>query len=808
MGNMITASLTITNIDKISPTSTFGTNGANNITMPTQGNATIKTTVTVSDTGGSGVCTSTLQYAWSQSTTAPTTGWAGFTNNATISKNNITQAGIWYLWTKYNDNARNNTRTEPIVSRSNGFIIGENIKIENRIILEANPTGWTKGDVTVTATYGANLTQSKPLNCTGTNETDYKINGTSNVIVKTNGKMVTATAKDAMGNMITASLTITNIDKEPPTKVTVDMHGYANGSWTNQNVHWNYNSSDSASGIDHYEWSRDAVNVAGRCGQDETFSGEEDTGSLYFRAVDKVGNAGAWSDACYRRIDKTAPKNLRYSSHSYSDNVNNHWNEPIPVGWQLAIAVEKGASGIAKVEFADSNGGLVTITCTDMTDEGNTANDSCWIGWGKPNMPNHDYCVRATDNAGNIGPWVRIPLRRDFSVYNIATKKTYTFKGNGATHFGEDTYNMKLSNEKSSIGIGYSRPYLKLYTVSNGSWIEPTAEVYKEEGCTTRVVVGDEIENGKTYYVNSFALDNTAYSVSLTPGTGTSVSGAGSYYVGQTVNVRATALTGYTFSNWSGTYSSNDAVYSFTMPAQNVSLTANASANTYTIFYNANGGSGTMSSDTATYNTGYTTKANGFTRTGYTFADWNEKAEGTGTNWTDWIGKSWTWTYTNSITLYAQWNVKTYTISYNANGGTGAPSNQTKTHGISLTLSSTKPTRSGYTFLGWSTSSSTTSASYQPGGSYTSDFSITLYAVWIKELLYLLKNGDECTNVTGGWSFKTSTTGITKVAEIRDKSLYLFASGQTGNGGEAQCTTKNGVDVTNYSTLVFKGEIT
>ena len=57
----------------------------------------------------------------------------------------------------------------------------------------------------------------------------------------------------------------------------------------------------------------------------------------------------------------------------------------------------------------------------------------------------------------------------------------------------------------------------------------------------------------------------------------------------------------------------------------------------------------------------------------------------------------------------------TYTISYNANGGSGAPSSQTKLHGTTLTLSSVKPTRTGYAFLGWSTSSSATSASYSSG---------------------------------------------------------------------------------------------
>ena len=74
----------------------------------------------------------------------------------------------------------------------------------------------------------------------------------------------------------------------------------------------------------------------------------------------------------------------------------------------------------------------------------------------------------------------------------------------------------------------------------------------------------------------------------------------------------------------------------------------------------------------------------------------------------------------------------TYTVSYNANGGSGAPAAQTKTHNTALTLSSTKPSRSGYVFLGWAESSTASTPVYQPGGSYTKNESKTLYAVWGK----------------------------------------------------------------------------
>lgn len=70
-----------------------------------------------------------------------------------------------------------------------------------------------------------------------------------------------------------------------------------------------------------------------------------------------------------------------------------------------------------------------------------------------------------------------------------------------------------------------------------------------------------------------------------------------------------------------------------------------------------------------------------------------------------------------------------YTISYNANGGSGAPGSQTKYYGKTLKLSSTKPVRTGYTFKGWS-KSSTGSVSFAPGASYTTNASDVLYAVW------------------------------------------------------------------------------
>ncbi len=81
----------------------------------------------------------------------------------------------------------------------------------------------------------------------------------------------------------------------------------------------------------------------------------------------------------------------------------------------------------------------------------------------------------------------------------------------------------------------------------------------------------------------------------------------------------------------------------------------------------------------------------------------------------------------NEIYFQAQWTQQN-TISYNANGGTGAPASHENTVG-NTTLSTTVPTRTGHTFLGWS-ESATGAVKYQPGAVLTKEGNVTLYAVW------------------------------------------------------------------------------
>lgn len=145
----------------------------------------------------------------------------------------------------------------------------------------------------------------------------------------------------------------------------------------------------------------------------------------------------------------------------------------------------------------------------------------------------------------------------------------------------------------------------------------------------------------------------------------------------------------------------------------------------FTVSYDANGGAGAPGVQTKYFNQALQLSNEIPVKTGYTFQGWATSASGSvsykaGANYT-----------TNAaVKFYAVWKANTYTVSYNANGGTGAPASQTKTHGVALTLSSTKPTRENYTFKGWGTIASATTASYAAGASYTANSAVTLYAIW------------------------------------------------------------------------------
>lgn len=193
---------------------------------------------------------------------------------------------------------------------------------------------------------------------------------------------------------------------------------------------------------------------------------------------------------------------------------------------------------------------------------------------------------------------------------------------------------------------------------------------------------------------------------------GGSVSGNPTAYNYSTaaITLKNPTRTGYTFAGWTG---SNGTTASTTVTiAQhstgNKTYTANWKANSYTIAFNGNGSTGgSTANESMTFDTAKALTANGFSRTGYTFKNWNTKADGSGTSYANSASVK-NLATSGTITLYAQWTLNTYTISYNLNGGTVSSSNPTSYNVTSTAITLNNPTRTGYTFAGWTGSNGTT----------------------------------------------------------------------------------------------------
>lgn len=213
----------------------------------------------------------------------------------------------------------------------------------------------------------------------------------------------------------------------------------------------------------------------------------------------------------------------------------------------------------------------------------------------------------------------------------------------------------------------------------------------------------------------------------------------------------------------------------------------------YTVSYNANSGSGAPASQTKIHGVDLTLSSAKPTKTGNDFTGWATAANGSIV-----YQPGAKYTANASVTLYAKWSPHTYTITYNANGGSGAPAAQIQSHNYLLTLSSTKPTRENYTFKGWSRSSVATTAEYLAGDQICPNASITLYAVWelnyIKPTIFNFtvercyasgNTAEDGTNALVKFDWKTTVAATEAIIRVSVGSTFkveqITLSGQQGS---------------------------
>lgn len=381
---------------------------------------------------------------------------------------------------------------------------------------------------------------------------------------------------------------------------------------------------------------------------------------------------------------------------------------------------------------------------------------------------------------------------------------------------GSDTMEPSWSNfltwNEASANVGYSgydNPYWRYATNMIFDQASLTALRSKTVTAVTLTVNCTQAMTGETligYKLNSTASGNGS-SNAWTRGNNNGTAGSGEATV-------AYLIPAHTLATGSRTFTLKTAVPQYGLvagPQTNVtgrwrfsSAVLHVTTNEVTVNY-YKGANGTGNNVTDVITPGGNLRGVTYTRTGYTQTGWSTTDGGSKA-----YNLSATYSGTSDLTLYPFWTANTYTISYNANGGTGAPASQTKTYGVNLTLQSGTPTRSQssagsytvsynanggsvspasasaartstYTFSKWNTAANGSGTNYNAGGTYSANAAATLYAQWAT------------TTTTAAVTLPTPTR-----SNYNFNGWYTAASGGTRVGGGGSSYTPTGA-VTLYA---------
>lgn len=408
------------------------------------------------------------------------------------------------------------------------------------------------------------------------------------------------------------------------------------------------------------------------------------------------------------------------------------------------VSYDKGSTGtgtnVTDTKYYDT---ALTLRGITFTRTGYTQ-----TGWSTSDGGNLVYSLSAsyTNNS-------------DITLYPFWTINTYVVSynkgenGSGTNTSASKTYGTDLT----LLGAIFSRIG---YTQTGWSTSDGGAKAYE---------LSDTYSANAPVTLYPFWSINT-YTVTYNKGsngTGTNTTDTKTYGTALTLLGATFTRVGYYQSGWSTTDGGSQSYALSASYTNNAPITLYPvwTAYTVTIQYNANGGSLAIEHGSA-----YAIDENGFitrnsskdfqtvsygasatpyaynnsslinlVRDGYRIEsgiEWNTNADGSGASFnqaTSYSAIQYSADVPNgnqTIVLYANWETDTYTIIYDANGGSGAPLSQTKTYGVDLTLSATIPINGNLNFMGWAESPTATKAQYQPSGTFTKNESITLYAVW------------------------------------------------------------------------------
>ena len=197
---------------------------------------------------------------------------------------------------------------------------------------------------------------------------------------------------------------------------------------------------------------------------------------------------------------------------------------------------------------------------------------------------------------------------------------------------------------------------------------------------------------------------------------------------------------GYTFKGWyTDAEFTNKWDFATNKVKTNTTLYASWSQNFYEVNFAANGGTGTMEQAIVNQGDSLVIPTSKFVRENYTFISWNTKEDGTGTNYAvgDILNPELTRELQGTMTLYAQWSINYYNLTFDKNTGEGDMSSIVVNQGDSIVIPNSTFTKEGYTFKNWNTKADGTGVKYNPGDTFDTNTltkilqgDIVLFAKW------------------------------------------------------------------------------
>ncbi|MSS94784.1 InlB B-repeat-containing protein [Eubacterium sp. BL-380-WT-2B] len=391
---------------------------------------------------------------------------------------------------------------------------------------------------------------------------------------------------------------------------------------------------------------------------------------------------------------------------------------------------------------------------------------------------------------------------------------SYTIQFDGNTADGGDTASQSMTYD-TAVNLtanGYTKTgytFTGWNTQSDGGG---TAYTEGQNVVNLTSVEGERVTLYAQWRANSYTIHfdgNTADG-------GDTASQSMTYDTAVNLTANGYTKTGYTFTGWNTQPDGGGTSYTdgqnvtnlMSVEGGTVTLYAQWRANNYTIHFDGNTADGGSTPEQAmTYDQAASLTPNGYTKTGYTFMNWNTQRDGGGTAYTDGQNVSnLSSKEGDSVTLYAQWRANSYTIQYDGNNADGGDmANQSMTYDQAANLTANSYAKTGYTFAGWNTRPDGAGTAYgneQSVVNLTPDDGsiITLYAQWHANNYKVAFDGNTADSGSMSDQPMAFDIEVNLTANAYTKTGYTFVGWNTEKGGEGTAYT-DGQTVVNLTAV-------